>query len=130
MRVGELAGRLGLNPKTLRYWEQVGVLPEPPRDSSGYRDYTEDHLRICEFILKAKSIGLSLKEIRDILEMTLSGEPPCACVREKIKRRIEDIDRLIDSLQAERKRLEELLGSSFGQDGSSICPIIDSLELK
>ncbi len=130
MRIGELAGRLGLNPKTLRYWEQVGILPEPARDTSGYRDYTENHLKICEFILKAKSLGLSLREIKDILDLAISGETPCECVKEKIKQRIENIDLLVERLKSEREKLEGLLNQTPQRENANICPIIDSVELK
>ncbi len=61
MRIGALARKLGINPKTLRYWEEIGLLPPPKRTPSGYRDYSEEHLEICGFILKAKGGRLQLR---------------------------------------------------------------------
>ncbi|MDQ7082347.1 MAG: MerR family DNA-binding transcriptional regulator [Aquificota bacterium] len=59
MRIGELAERLGLNPKTLRYWEEMGLLPAVPRNIAGYRDYSEEHLQICEFIPRGQEAWAS-----------------------------------------------------------------------
>ncbi len=126
MRIGELARRLGLNPKTLRYWEEIGLLPPPGRNGSGYRVYTEEHLRLCEFIVKAKSVGFSLDEIKEILFLKFSGKTPCGCVEERIKEKIGEIDRLIEDLQAQRKILEELLRERR-EVPASVCPIIESI---
>ena len=126
MRIGELARRLGLNPKTLRYWEEIGLLPPPGRNGSGYRVYTEEHLRLCEFIVKAKSVGFSLDEIKEILFLKFSGKTPCGCVEERIKEKIGEIDRLIEGLQAQRKILEELLRERR-EVPASVCPIIESI---
>ncbi len=126
MRIGELARKLGLNPKTLRYWEEIGLLPPPERNGSGYRVYTDDHLRLCEFILKAKSVGFSLEEIGEIISLKFSGRTPCGCVEERIKEKIEEIDRLIEDLRGQRKVLEELLRERR-EVPASVCPIIESI---
>ena len=125
MRIGELARKLGVNPKTLRYWEEIGLLPAPNRNSSGYRVYTEEHLKLCEFILKAKSIGFKLEEIREVISLWSSGKIPCGCVEKRIKEKIQEIERLIEELQSRKKLLEELLKSRREQS-ASICPIIES----
>jgi len=126
MKIGELAKRLGLNPKTLRYWEEIGLLPPPGRNASGYRTYTEEHLKLCEFILKAKSVGFKLEDIKEIISLKFSGRTPCGCVEEKIKEKIEEIDRLIDELQSQRRMLEELL-KERREVPASVCPIIESI---
>ena len=126
MRIGELAKKLGINPKTLRYWEEIGLLPSPLRNSSGYRVYTEEHLKLCEFILKAKSVGFKLEEIREIISLRSSGRTPCGCVEERIKEKIEEIDRLIEELRSQRKLLEGLLRERR-EVPASVCPIIESI---
>ena len=63
MRIGQLANEVGLNPKTLRYYEQIGLLPAPQRSPSGYRLYTAADRERLDFIAKAKAIGLTLEEI-------------------------------------------------------------------
>ncbi len=126
MRIGDLARRLGLNPKTLRYWEEVGLIPPPERDRSGYRNYTEDHLKICEFIIKAKSVGFKLEDIKEILRISMSGETPCGCVEEKIRKKIEEIDKLIEELRSQKKLLEELIKEGR-KAPAVVCPIIESI---
>jgi DNA-binding transcriptional MerR regulator len=77
MRIGELAAALDLNPKTIRYYEDIGLLPQPKRSAAGYRLYDDaDHERL-RFILKAKAVGLSLEEISRILAICDQGQPPC-----------------------------------------------------
>ena len=126
MRIGELAKRLGINPKTLRYWEEIGLLPPPLRNSSGYRIYTEEHLKLCEFILKAKSVGFKLEEIKEIISLKLSGEAPCGCVEDRIREKIEEIDKLIEELRSRRRLLESLLRERR-EVPASVCPIIESI---
>jgi len=67
MRIGELAGQVGVNPKTIRYYESIGVLPEPGRKSSGYRDYDESYAGRLTFIRSAQRLGITLDEVKEIL---------------------------------------------------------------
>ena len=128
MRIGEVAKKLKVNPKTLRYWEEIGLLPPPKRDSSGYRVYTEEHIKLCEFILKAKSVGFKLEEIKEILSLIYSGSAPCKCVEEKIKKKIEEIDKLIEELKFRKSILERLLKEEK-KSSANFCPIIESVSL-
>jgi len=77
-RIGELAAELGLNPKTIRYYEDIGLMPEPPRTAAGYRLYGEVDRERLEFILKARAIGLTLEEIHQILALRSQGQPPAS----------------------------------------------------
>jgi len=97
-----------------------------PENLELYRVYGEEHLRICEFILKAKSVGFRLEEIKEILSLGLSGVTPCGCVEEKIKEKIEEIDRLMDELKARKESLERLL-KERREVPASLCPIIESI---
>ena len=126
MRIGELADRLGINPKTLRYWEEIGLLPPPDRDASGYRDYTEEYVSLCQFILKAKSMGFKLEDIKEIISLKLSGRTPCGCVEEKIREKIGEIERLIEELKSQRELLESMLKERRDMP-ASVCPIIESI---
>ena len=80
MRIGELAARFGLNPKTIRYYEEIGLLKRADRTESGYRLYTRQDVERLGFIRRAKMLGLSLDEIRDILSVQQKGSPPCSQV--------------------------------------------------
>jgi DNA-binding transcriptional MerR regulator len=79
--IGELARRVRLNPKTIRYYEEIGLFPEPERTASNYRIYRPEDLRTLEFIQKAQALGLSLGEIKEILRIRESGQLPCQHVR-------------------------------------------------
>ncbi|MDQ7082027.1 MAG: MerR family DNA-binding protein [Aquificota bacterium] len=114
-----------MNPKTLRYWEEIGLLPQPPRNASGYRDYPESFVDLCRFILKAKRLGFKLSEIKEILDLKLSGREPCGCVREKIRKKVEEIDSIIEDLRR-RKALLLSLVERERNGPAPVCPIIES----
>ena len=77
LRIGELASEFGLNPKTLRYYEEIGLLPTPERAENGYRLYGEADRQRLRFIGQAKTVGLTLEEISQILALWRTGAPPC-----------------------------------------------------
>lgn len=108
MRIGELAGELDINPRTLRFYETVGLLPEPDRTPSGYRDYDEDALERVRFIKSAQRLGLSLDDIKEILAFKERGEVPCAYVLSVIDKEADALDRKIAELQTLRKDLRSL----------------------
>lgn len=81
--IGELAAQLGLNPRTLRYYENLDLLPAPSRTMRGYRVYGEETAQRLTFITKAKSLGLALKEIGQTLALRDSGELPCSSVQRR-----------------------------------------------
>jgi MerR family Zn(II)-responsive transcriptional regulator of zntA len=133
MRIGELAVRFGLNPKTLRYYEEIGLLPRADRSDSGYRLYDEQDAERLGFIRRAKTLGLSLDEIRDILSVQAEGEPPCGQVLGLIDRKISAINRRMAELQEFRAELATLRAAWTDEDErvryaappACICPIIE-----
>ena len=108
MRIGELADRAGVTTKTIRFYEGIGVLPEPGRTSSGYRAYDDSALRRLEFVRAAQAAGLSLAEINGVLDVRDRGMPPCMHVSELVDAKLEDIDVRIDALRQTKATLEEL----------------------
>ena len=133
MRIGELATRFGLNPKTIRYYEEIGLLPRANRSESGYRFYDERDVERLGFIRRAKTLGLSLDEIRDILWVQQIGEPPCGQVLSLIDTKISTIDQRMAELQAFRTELATLRATWSDESESlrrgaapaCICPIIE-----
>ena len=81
LRRAELARRTGSNLETVRYYEKVGLLPEPPRTSTGYRSYDATHERRLRFVLRARELGFSLDEIRELLRLVDERDQPCAEAR-------------------------------------------------
>lgn len=108
MRIGEIAERAGVTTKTVRYYEQLGILPEPERTSSGYRTYGDDTLERLRFIRDAQSTGLNLTEIHSILEMKDHGERSCEHTLQLLERHVHDIDTQIARLTEARATLREL----------------------
>lgn len=108
MQIGEVARRSGVPPKTIRYYEEIGVIPKPPRTPTGYRDYGPDASRRLGFIRAAQSIGLTLGEIKEILAFRDRGQAPCAHVASLIERRAVDLSERIAALESMRRDLERL----------------------
>lgn len=108
MRIGELAKSLGLNTQTVRYYERIGLLPEPDRTEAGYRLYGQKDRRRLGFIKNARSAGLTLGEIKEVLAFHERGEPPCAYVAETVARRARDIERQIAELTQFKQELDRL----------------------
>jgi DNA-binding transcriptional MerR regulator len=97
-KIGEFAQRLGINAKTVRYYEELGLLAAPQRNASGYRLYTladEDRLR---FVLGAKALGLSLAEIGEIVAAWAGGSQPCGHVSRLLSQKLQELDHRIAEL--------------------------------
>jgi DNA-binding transcriptional MerR regulator len=106
--IGTLAKQLGLNPKTIRYYEEIGLLPDPQRTEAGYRIYDEADLARLRFIGKAKTIGLTLQEISQILALRRDGGPPCEHVLTLLDRKLTAVDEQLRVLAEFRQDLVAL----------------------
>jgi MerR family transcriptional regulator, copper efflux regulator len=109
MKIGQLAESTGLSTKTIRYYEDIGVLPEPDRSANGYRTYQPDVAERIAFIQDAQSAGLSLLEIQMILELRDSGEATCGHVIESLELQLAEVDHQMEELQRTRSRLNEII---------------------
>src|SRR4030042_4412793 len=107
--IGDIAKRCGLNPRTIRYYEMIGILPKARRTESGYRMYSDETINRLEFILKAKTLGLKLDEIKEIINLYEKGEIPCECTRTIIRSKVKEIDEKISNLTELKIRLTNLL---------------------
>ncbi|CAN5583605.1 heavy metal-responsive transcriptional regulator [soil metagenome] len=99
LHIGKLAEQLGLNPKTIRYYEQIGLLPAPARNTAGYRLYGQSDQDRLLFIIQAKTIGLTLHEIGEILALRDGGQRPCAHVVELIDQKLLAIEAQLQALR-------------------------------
>jgi DNA-binding transcriptional MerR regulator len=125
--IGELAGRTGTTAKTLRFYEDEGLLPEPGRTSSGYRDYPSEAVTRVTFIRDAQTAGLTLRQIGQVLDIRDGGEPPCEHVGQLIDRRLAEVTQRIAELEQTRTRLLELAqrtGELDPADCGGYCDII------
>ncbi len=121
MRIGELAGRLGLNAKTVRYYESIGLLPMPPRTAAGYRQYGDADLERLRFVLKARTLGLSLEEIRDILTLRREGVAPCRHVAALVEQKLAAVDAQLRALAEFKQDLLTLAREAKNSVPSDTC---------
>jgi DNA-binding transcriptional MerR regulator len=108
VRIGELARRTGVPTKTIRYYEEIGVLPDPDRTAHDYRDYSEEAVDRLNFVLDAKATGLTLAEIASILDLRDQGEATCHHVIQLLERHLIALDRHIQTVRETRKKLTAL----------------------
>jgi DNA-binding transcriptional MerR regulator len=119
MRIGELGDAVGLTTKTIRYYESIGLVPEPRRTASGYRDYGSDARERLEFVKQAQASGLTLAEIGSILEIKDAGGQSCEHTRTLLLRHLDGLDAQIEAMQRQRRELAELAERAGGLDPST-----------
>ena len=127
MRIGEVAGRTGVPPKTIRFWEDKRLLPPPARTPAGYRDYDPAVLERLAFIRHAQAAGLTLDAIRQVLEVRDGGQPPCVHVTGLIAQRLAEVEARLAELARTRDQLAALAGRAAAQDPADCrgyCSII------
>ena len=126
LKRGELARRTGCNLETIRYYEKIGLLPEPPRSASDYRVYDESHISRLRFILRGRELGFAIDEIRGLLELVDGGTQTCAEVKARTEHHLIDVRAKITDL----KRIETILARTAAQcSGDAIpeCPVLEAL---
>lgn len=129
MTIGKLAQSAGVGVETVRFYQRKGLLEEPHRGESGYRQYPSGTLTRLRFIRQAKELGFTLPEIQELLSLRASPEASCAEVQERIQAKIDNIDEKIRSLEHMRRALDGMAGICLsGALPTSECPILDALE--
>lgn len=121
-----LARQTSCNLETIRYYEKVGMMPEPPRTDAGYRVYDDRHVERLRFILRARELGFSLDDIRGLLALVDRGTQTCAEVKERTERHLADVREKI----ADLKRVERVLAETAAQcSGDEVpdCPVLEAL---
>ncbi len=128
MTIGTLARKAGVGVETVRYYERRGLIPEPPRRDSGYREYTSEAISRVHFIRRAKELGFTLKEIHELLTLRVDPTTTCRDVRRRAETKIHDIEEKIRLLGSMRTALRRLAAQCRGKGPVSECPILDSLQ--
>jgi len=127
MRIGEAAGRAAVPAKTIRFWEDQRLLPEPARTAAGYRDYDPAIVERLGFIRHAQAAGLTLEHIRQVLDIRDSGQPPCAHVAGLIAQRMAEVEARLAELARTLGQLATLAERAVAQDPADCqgyCSII------
>ncbi len=125
--IGELAEQAGVNLQTIRYYESLGLIPEPARTESGYRTYDESYIKHIRFVKNSQDLGFSLEEIQEMASIKLNPKASGKAIKEIIRKKIAEVDNTISTLIETKKYLEELDTSCSGRMLSPCCPIIASL---
>lgn len=128
MRTGQVAQRAGVNLQTVRYYERRGLLREPPRRESGYREYGQDSVQAVRFIKRAQQLGFSLAEVEQLLHLAVGGPEACEAAQVVAKHRIDELDQRIADLQAMRAALDRLLQTCTRSRAERECPLLHTLE--
>lgn len=126
MNIGEAARRSGVPAKTIRYYEEIGLIPAAGRTASGYRAYAEGEVEMLRFIQKARSLGFSVKDVGDLLALWRDRERASADVRRIAQGHVVEVERKIAELEAIRRTLMGLIDRCHGDDRPD-CPILDEL---
>ena len=125
LTIGKVAQRIGIRPSAIRYYERRGILKPTVRGANGYRTYSDDAVKLLLFVKRAQSLGITLKEIRPLLNLVTLGQQPCSHVKQLARNHLREIDDKIRELQALRDELRTLLRRKAGPPhGNEVCPII------
>lgn len=124
MKIGEMATMAGVTTKTLRFYEERGLLPPPMRTPSGYRDYPPEVLDRLDFIRRGRNAGLTLAQISEILDLRDAGQAPCHHVEELLAYRLAELDRQIADLQELRTSVAALRRGAAAGDPET-CDAVD-----
>ena len=130
MRIGELAKKAGVTPDTIRYYEREGLLPQARRTASRYRDYGPEVVDDLRFIKKAQTLGLRLRDVREVLEISSGGKAPCEHVRATVEARLSDVEQRLRELRALRSTLRttlDRLDDAPKPKAGCRCEVIESL---
>jgi len=125
LSIGALGKASGVNIETIRYYEKIGLLPEPERNAAGYRQYDAAHLRRLHFIRKGRDLGFSIEAIRALLRLAAHPEHPCQDADRMAAEHLAEVERKIEELERLRNALREMTeccGHTVAE-----CRIIDAL---
>ena len=126
MRIGMLAASCNCPAETIRYYEKIGLLPEPVRTANGYRSYDDRHQKWLQFVLRSRALGFTQDEVRRLSNIADQSQPVCADVHQLLVEHIVDVRKKLLDLKRMEKALARL--KSKCQDGTlNDCPVIDEL---
>jgi len=128
LTIGKVAKQADVGVETIRFYEREGLIAEPARRASGYRQYPIETVDRLLFIKRAKELGFSLKEIKELLALRLAPGATCGQIKKRAEAKVEDIEDKIHSLQRMKRALKKLTVACSGKGLVSDCPILDTLE--
>lgn len=127
MKIGEVARRTRFTVEAIRFYEKQGLIEEPPRSPSGYRQYAEGVVARLDFIQRSKELGFSLREVEELLALRDSPDAHSREVKGRAEAKVRDIERKIRNLQEMRDALSKLASSCSGEGPTRECAILTAL---
>jgi MerR family copper efflux transcriptional regulator len=127
LTIGAVAKRTGVGIDAIRYYEREKLLPAPRRRLSGYRDYDSTTVERLRFIRRAKELGFTLDEIRELLALSVDRERGVRGVRQRAQTRLDEVEKRIREMQRMRRGLKRLIDACPGHGGLEHCPILQAL---
>ena len=128
LTIGKVAHLGGVGIETVRFYEREGLIEEPPRTESGYRQYPQETVSRIRFIRRAKELGFSLREIKELLALRIDPQTSCEDVRQRAEAKITDIEEKVRTLRRMKKALAKLTAACSGRAPTTECPILEALE--
>ena len=124
MKIGEVAKLSGTGIETIRFYEREGLLLEPERRPSGYRQYDESTVERLEYIRRAKELGFTLAEIRELMELSFVSQTCCDHIRQRAETKITDIESKIRNLQQMKRSLGKIVQRCRNKNSTDNCPLV------
>ena len=128
LTIGRVARHAGVAVDTVRFYERQGLIAEPPRRRSGYRQYPAETIERIRFIRRAKDLGFTLEEIAELLALRSTTGRSCADVRAHATAKIARIEEKLRDLERMKGALGRLVATCTGRGSTRECPILESLE--
>jgi len=128
IRIGDVARQSGVGVETVRFYEQKGLIAQPPRPrAGGYRDYPKEVVRRIRFIRSAQQLGFSLAEVVDLLELEAGDDAQCIDVRQRAEIKRGEVQTKIDNLKRIRHALDGLIDACPGNGSAQSCSILEAI---
>ncbi len=128
LTIGRVAKRAGVGVETIRFYERQGLLEDPPRRASGYRQYPDEAVARIRFIRRAKDLGFSLREVQELLNLRVDEKTSPSEVRSRAEAKIGAIELKIADLERMKQALTELTACCSGRGPIGECPILEAME--
>ncbi len=126
MQIGRVAERSGVPAKTIRYYEEIGLISKPERTASGYRAYDKQDIEVLRFVSRARGLGFSIKDVRNLLALYEDRERASADVKNIALKHVGEIERKMAELDSIRRTLLHLADKCHGDERPE-CPILEEL---
>jgi Hg(II)-responsive transcriptional regulator len=127
LKIGEVANRAGVNIQTLRYYERRGILEEPERTVSGYRQYPVETVELVRSIKRAQKLGFSLDEIEDLLRIRGGGRGACAAAQDIAAQKLKILREKIEHLEHVARTLEDLIRDCAPRQRAEECEVLSAI---